>query len=227
VNQGNTFRVDLDLRDSLDRRLHPEALVLQEDRNLIMGSQSVIDLDAEHEMDAAYLAMVSHEQQALGRYLLLRERDGRPYWTYLAVVHDFDTEPTCRPSDVRRCLRAILKDALNRRIRSLAAEPLGAWRQQGLSFESMVEAFDSAIVEFSAQLDTPLRLTLLLDEDSQLEEVSHLLRSCVLRKASRSFRTVDGGSAVVEVRQGGARLHYRFVPGSLSGYIVTRVGSVA
>jgi hypothetical protein len=47
----------------------------------------------------------------------------------------------------------------------------------------------------------------------------------LLSKGSRSFRTVDGGEALVEVRQRGNRLHCKFVPGSLSGYEVTCVDS--
>jgi hypothetical protein len=49
----------------------------------------------------------------------------------------------------------------------------------------------------------------------------------VLRRASRRLRTEDGEAVVVEVCQGAARLHYRFVPGSPSGYIVTRIDRVA
>jgi len=97
------------------------------------------------------------------------------------------------------------------------------WRSRGLALDEMVGAFEAAILEVSVDLATPLRLTLLLDDMTAVEEVSHLLRSRLLRKASRSFRTVDNDSALVEVRQRGLRLHCRFVPGSLSGYSVTCV----
>jgi hypothetical protein len=90
----------------------------------------------------------------------------------------------------------------------------------------VVHAFDSAILESSNLLRVPFRLTLLLDDLAELEEVSHLLRSRVLSRASRSFRTVSGDAAVVEVRNQGEKYHFRFVPGTLSGYLVTRVGSV-
>jgi hypothetical protein len=221
-----SFRFDLDLRDSLDRRLHPDALVVQEDRNLVMGRQGVLDLDAEDDLDAAYIAIREHRPLPLGRFLVLRRRETESYWTYQAVVHDFELNPTSRPGNVRRSLSAIFKDAAKRRLCSLAAEPLGFFEDRGLSVEEVVHAFDSAILESSGLLGVPFRLTLLLDDLAELEEVSHLLRSRVLSRASRSFRTVSGDAAVVEVRNQGEKYHFRFVPGTLSGYLVTRVGSV-
>jgi hypothetical protein len=68
-----------------------------------------------------------------------------------------------------------------------------------------------------------LKLTLLMGKMDEVEETSNLLRSCRWRRARRSFRTVDGDAAVVEVREGEARYHFHFVPGTLSGYLVHRV----
>jgi hypothetical protein len=121
-------------------------------------------------------------------------------------------------------LTAILKDSVKRGMNSVTVEPLGVWRKRGLTTEEMVEAFEASILEVSVNLGSQLRVTLLLDDMNSLEEISHILRSRLLRKASRSFRTVDGDAALVEVRQRGFRLHCRFVPGSLSGYAVTCVG---
>ena len=89
-----------------------------------------------------------------------------------------------------------------------------------------VEFFDPAtdFLPDPEAIGSQLRVTLLLEDMNSLEEISHILRSRLLRKASRSFRTVDGDAALVEVRQRGFRLHCRFVPGSLSGYAVTCVG---
>jgi len=227
VSQNWSFRLDLDLKESLNRRLRPEALVVQEDRNLVMGRQGVLDLDAEDDLDAAYIAIREHQPLPLGRFLVLRRREPGSHWTYQAVVHDFELNPTCRPGDVRRSLNAIFKDAAKRGLLSLAAEPLGSWGEKGLSFEEMVGAFNAAILESSASLKAPLRLTLLLADMNQLEEVSHQLRSRVLSQASRSFRTVSGDAAVVEVRNRKDRFHFRFVPGTLSGYLVTRSRHVA
>jgi hypothetical protein len=211
----------------LGQRLCPEAIVVQQDRNLVMGQQTELDLDDAGELEAAYATIASHRPLPLGRYLL--RRNGDPLlWTYQAVVHDLDLNPSCRPGDVRRSLIAILEDALRRKVTTIACEPLGSFRNVGIDFEEMVEAFDAAIVEVCVErLQTPLRLTLLLPGVEALEQVSHLLRSRILRRASRSFRTVNDDAAVVEVRQSGSRLHYRFVPGTLSGYMVTRVGDVA
>jgi len=106
----------------------------------------------------------------------------------------------------------------------------GLWQVSGrnqLSFDEMIEAFHDAILELSPLLEAPFRLMLMLDEFDQVEQVSHLLRSRLLRRASRSFRTVDGEAAVVEVRNGSSRYHFRFVPGTLSGYMVTRAGQGA
>jgi hypothetical protein len=219
-----TIRFDLDLRESLGKRLQPEALVVQEDRELKMRPEFSKQLDPDNDHDAAYMALSSKLPLPLGRYLLLRPQDGLPYWIYQAVIHDLKMESSCRPGDVRRSLTAILADAERRELTSIAIESLGSLDTHGLTIDEMAEAFDSTIFELSMERTTPLRLTLLLDKMSQVEEVSHLLRSRVLRRARRSFRTVDGDAAVVEVLQGGVRLHFRFVPGSLSGYIVTRLG---
>lgn len=225
--QDWSFRFDLDLRDSLNRRLHPEAVVVQEDRNLVMGREGVLDLDAEDDLDAAYIAIREHRPLPLGRFLVLRGRERESHWTYQAVVHDFENDPSCRPGDVRRSLVSILKDAAKRGLRTLASEPLGIIGERGLSLREVVDAFDAAILESSTVAQERFRLTLLLEDLPQLEEVSHLLRSKVLSRASRSFRTVGGDAAVVEVRNQDNRFHFRFVPGTLSGYLVTRVGHVA
>jgi hypothetical protein len=198
-------------------------MIVQEDRNLVMAGAGMLDLDSGDGLDAAYLAIADHRPLPLGRYLLLRSRGDEAYWTYQAVVHDLEAKPTCRTGNVRRSLTAILKDGVKRGMTSLTVEPLGVWRNRGLTTEEMVEAFETAILELSAEIANPLRVTLLLDNMDSLEEVSHLLRSHLLRKASRSFRTVDGDAALVEVRRRGVRLHCRFVPGSLSGYSITCV----
>jgi hypothetical protein len=223
ASANNSLRFELDVAEALGRRLQPDAMIVQEDRNLVMAGQAILDLDREDDLDAAYLAIAEHRPLPLGRYLLLRCRGEEADWTYQAVVHDLEAKPSCRAGNVRRSLTAILKDGLKRGMTSISVEPLGVWRGRGLTNEEMVEAFEAAILEVCVGLEGPLRLTLLLEDMEALEEVSHLLRSRLLRKASRSFRTVDGDSALVEVRRGGSRLHCRFVPGSLSGYSVTRV----
>jgi len=221
------LRLDLDLEDALGRRLHPEALVVQEDRNLVLSAPPLLDLDRDDELDAAYLAIVEHRPLPLGRYLLMRPREGRPYWTYQAVVHDLDVRPTCRPGDVRRSLVAIVEDAVRRGFGLLAVEPLGVWRSHGLGWEELVEAVDSAMLEVAVGLGGTVRIVLLLPGLGEIERVSLGLRSLVLGRATRSLRTADGDAAVVEVRREDVSLHYRFVPGSLSGYVVTRVNRVA
>ena len=220
-----SLRFDLDLDEALGRRLSPDAKIVQEDRNLVMAGQTMLDLDRHNGLDAAYLAIAEHRPLPLGRYLLLRNRGDEAFWTYQAVVHDLEEKPTCRAGNVRRSLTAILKDCVKRGMTSVTVEPLGVWRSRGLEIEEMVEAFEAAVLEVSVGLRAPLRLTLLLKDLELLEQVSHLLRSRLLRKASRSFRTVDDESALVEVKQRGFRLHCRFVPGSLSGYAVTCMDS--
>lgn len=225
LTQEWSFRIDLDLRESLDQRLRPDAVVVQEDRNLIMGNQAVLDLDAEDDIDAAYMALRDHRPLALGKFLLLRGSGDEAAWTYQAVVHDLELDPSCRPGDVRRSLCAILNDAEHRGLCALAAEPLGLFRGRGLDVEEVVEAFDAAILESSKVLGTPFRLTLLLEDMAQLEEVSHLLRSRVLSRARRRLRSTDGEAAIVEVDNHDCRIQFRFVPGTLSGYLVTRAES--
>jgi hypothetical protein len=219
------FRFDLDLRSSLGGRTRPEAIVAQEDRNLVMGPQAILDLDAADDLDAAYLAVRDHRPLPLGGFLVRRGREPGQPLTYQAVVHDFELDPSCRPGDVRRSLCSVVRDAQKRGLGFVAAEALGRWHGRGLSLEEMIEAFHDTILELSPQLEAPFRLMLMLDDLDEVEQVSHLLRSRLLRRASRSFRTVDGDAAVVEVRDGVAKYHFRFVPGTLSGYMVTRVRS--
>ncbi len=217
------LRFDLDLRESLGQRLQPDAVILQEDRNLVMAPPGVLDLDRNDDLVGAYLAILRHRPLPLGQYLLLPGHARQARWTYHAVVHDLERRPSARPGSVRKSLEAVIADAPRRGLQHIAAEPLGVWGSRGLSLEEMLEAFDESVLEASLTIDAPLRLTLMLGDLEQLEEASHLLRSQVLRRASRSFRTVGGDAAVVEVRRPGARLHFRFVPGSLSGYKVTRL----
>jgi hypothetical protein len=186
-----------------------------------MAGATLLDLDSDDGLDAAYLAIADHRPLPLGRYLLRRGSGEKPYWTYQAVVHDLEATPSCRGGNVRRSLTAILKDGVKRGMTFLTVEPLGVWHSRGLTLEEMVEAFEASILELSVAIASSLRVTLLLDGMDDLEEVSHLLRSRLLRKARRSFRTVDGEAALVEVQKQGFRLHFRFVPGSLSGYSVT------
>lgn len=201
--------------------------MVQEDRNLVMGPQAVLDLDASDDLDAAYLAVLDHRPLPLGGYLTLRDREPGGPLTYQAVVHDFELRPSCRPGDVRRSLCAVVRDAQRRGFRFVATEALGRFHSRGLSLDEMIEAFHDTILELAPQIEAPFRLLLMLDELDQVEEVSHMLRSRLLRRASRSFRTVDGDAAVVEVRDGVAKYHFRFVPGTLSGYMVTRARSGA
>lgn len=221
------LRFDLDLVDALTRRLVPDALIVQEDRNLAMSAPPFLDLDREDDLDAAYLAIVQHRPLPQGRYLLLKPREGVPYWTYQAVVHDLESRPTCSPGDVRRSVLAICHDAMKRGLRTLAMEPVGVWRSLGLTLDQMIEALDTTFFELALDLETPIRIVLLLEDLESIEEASLGIRSRILRKASRSLRTVEGDAAVVEVRRDPVRLHYRFVPGSLSGYMVSRVTRVA
>lgn len=226
VNRESTLRFDLDLRESLRHRLRPDALVLQEDRNLVMGPAGVLDPEQEADVDGAVRAAAAQPPIPLGRFVVCRGSDGVAGLTYGAVVHDFESRPTCRPGNVRRSLTAILADADRRGLSTVAVEPLGVLNRHGLTMDGMVEAVDQSLLEASVAIHGNLRVVLLLDRMEQLEEVSHLLRSKVLRRASRSFRTVGGDAAVVEVRWEGCRLHVRFVPGTMSGYMVTRLGTV-
>lgn len=228
VAREATIRFDLGLRESLGAGLRAQALVVQDDRNLRIGGFDSDELDGSDELNAACSAIAAQIPLPLGRYLLCRRStESAPELEYRAVVHDLEASPTCRPGNVRRSLVAIVEDAVKRDVSSLASDPLGSFKNRGLTLEELVGAFDEAIVELSVALRLPFRLTLLLDKLSQVEEASHMLRSRVLRRASRSFRTVAGDAAVVEVRRRGARLHFRFVPGSLSGYMVTRVNHTA
>ena len=221
------LRFDLDLDDAMDRRLEPDALIVQEDRNLVLSAPPFLDLDTEDDLDSAYLAITQHRPLPQGRYLLLRPQGERRYWLYQAVVHDLERTPSCSPGDVRRSVLSICRDAVKRGFSLIAMEPVGRWGSRGLTLDELVEALDTTFLELALDLEAPLHVVLLLDSLETIEEVSLGVRARVLRKASRSFRTVNGDAAVVEVRRDLARLHFRFVPGSLSGYMVTRADRVA
>ena len=47
-----TLRLDLDLRNSLGEWTFPDALIVQEDRNLVMGPQTILDLAENEEVTA-------------------------------------------------------------------------------------------------------------------------------------------------------------------------------
>lgn len=200
---------------------------MQDDRNLVMGPQRFLDPSSDDELVAAFRAATEFRPLPLGSHLLRPAPSSGSPWTYHAVVHDLDQQPSSRPGDVRRSLCSVIRDSQQRSFGFLAAEPLGRWQGRGLSLDEMIEAFHDAISEVTPQLAAPARLTLLLEDMDEVELVSHRLRSRLLRRASRSFRTVDGDTAVVEVRNGGTRFHYRFVPGTLSGYMVTRAGGAS
>jgi len=217
-----SLRFDLDLRNSLGRRAHPDALVIQEDRNLMIAGQAVLDLDMEDELDATYAAGINQRPLPLGSHLVLRGRDPDVPWTYRAIVHDLELSPSCRPGDVRRSLCAVVRDAVDRGLRSVAVEPLGRWQTRGLSLDEMSSTFDAAIIELSVTVESPIHLILFFEELDEIEEASHLLRAKLLSRSSRSFRTADGDAAVAEVREGNEKFYVRFVPGTLSGYLVNR-----
>ena len=220
------LRLDLDLKDALESRLSPDALVYQEDRNLVMSPSTVLDLEEVRDPGGVMDSAGELLPLPLGRCRLWRARGGRREWIYQAVVHDLSQSPSCRPGDVRRCLVSVLEDAPRRGVKVVATEPLGLWRRSGLQVQEMADVFDEAIFEVVNGLTGPLRLVMLLDRMEQLDEVSRFLRSGLLRRASRSFHTVSDETAMVEVRHGGRRLNVRFVPGSLSGYIVTPGGTI-
>jgi len=221
-----TLRLDLDLKDALETRLVPDALILQEDRNLVMSPSSVLDLEEVRDSEEALETAATELPMALGRYRVWRSPDEGPRWIYQAVVHDLSLSPSCRPGDVRRSLVSILTDALRRGSRVVATEPLGLWKMSGLEVQEMADVFDEVIFEVITNLDRPLRVVMLLEHMEHLGEVSRFLRSGLLRRASRSFHTVSDDAAMVEVRHAGQRLNVRFVPGSLSGYMVTLGGAV-
>jgi hypothetical protein len=202
--------------------LYPEALVFQEDRNLVMGGQTILDLDSDDDLDAAYAASCNHRPHPLGGFLVYRGKDPYEPLAYQAIVHDLELDPSCRPGDVRRSLCSVVQDAQERDLTSIATEPLGRWHERGISLDDMARAFDAAILELSTSVEKSIRMTLVFDELEEIEEASHLLRARILSRASRSFRTADGSVAVAEVREGDAKFHVRFVPGTLSGYLVTR-----
>ncbi len=194
MNLGTTLRCDFELRESLGSQLFPDAVIVQEDCNLIMGCQQPLDLDGAHDLQAAYLGALAHQPLPVGHYRLLGPSRENEWKTYQAVVHDLDARPSCRPDQVSRLFLAIMADALGRNLEYLASEPLGAWRNSGLTLPAMAGAFADAVVELATEIRKPLRLALLLPGPGQLEAVSRLVRCCVLERASGRFAPVASDS---------------------------------
>jgi hypothetical protein len=226
VNRDCSLRFDLDVRDSLHARRRPDALIVQDDRNLVMAPPGTLDPETVVDLEGAARTAAAHRPLSVGTFLVSENTDTPVRWTYRAIVHDFDSSPTCRPGDVRRSVTAILADADRKCLDAVAMEPVGIWNHRGLTPESMVEALDRAVLEAAVRLTRSMRVVLLLDHVDELEAVSNLLRSRVISRATRSFRTVAGDAAVVEIRSLGHRLHVRFVPGTMSGYMITRIARV-
>ena len=64
---ANSLRFDLDMVEALGRRLQTDAMIVQEDRNLVMAGSGMLDLDSDDGLDAAYLAIAEHRPLPLGR----------------------------------------------------------------------------------------------------------------------------------------------------------------
>ena len=217
-----SIRIDLDLRDALHRRFYPDAVIFEEDRYLRMASLPAVDLDPREDLDAAYLAIRKQRPLPLGRYLLLRPGAERPSWTYQAVVHDLELHPSCRPGDIRRALVAILENAASRGFFCIGLVLPGLGKTEGLALSDIVEAIDAAILELAGRIEESLRLVILLEEFGQLEIASNLLRAALLRRAQRSFRNISEEFAIVDFFLGRRNFQARFVPGSSSGYVLSR-----
>lgn len=218
-----SIRIDLDLGDALHRRFHPDAVILEEDRYLRMASIPAVDLDPGNDLDAAYVAIRKQRPLPLGRYLLLRPGSDRPSWTYQAVVHDLEFRPSCRPGDVRRALIAIVENALSRGFLTLGMALPGIGEPGSLALSDVLEALDSAAVDLAGSIEKSVRLVVLFDEFYQLEAASNLLRATMLRRAQRSFRNLGEDVAIVDFSLDGQSYQAHFVPGSSSGYVLSRV----
>lgn len=99
----------------------PEAVVREEDTWLVLSRPPVVeppDADPPRLLREAR----DYEPRSPGSVVV---REGRPV-ALLAVVHDLDRDPTCRPGWVDEALRAVMEELHRRGVARLALPVLGA-----------------------------------------------------------------------------------------------------
>jgi O-acetyl-ADP-ribose deacetylase (regulator of RNase III) len=142
------------------------ALVLEEDTWLILSADTAVTEPAEH-LVRLLTELQATEPLAPGRVIL---RAGRPL-KFLAVVHDFSSEPCCRPAWISAALTEILSICGERQIPSLLL-PLFGVRHGGLKPAAVVPLIIRAI---RAEAAASLKTVVLAVPPGDREEVERIL----------------------------------------------------
>jgi hypothetical protein len=123
-----------------------DALILPEDTYLLLQTVT-LELDPTTtplDLWAALERAARAEKHSLGSVII---EDGRPRGaTYVArvIVYDFDSEPICRPEDVRTGLRTALSELVGRGCATIGVVPLGTLRG-GISHEEYDEVLHALV----------------------------------------------------------------------------------
>jgi len=133
----------------------PDALVLEEDTWLILSADMQVTEPAEHPV--RLLTRLHDAEPAVPGKVLIRGEDPL---TLLAVVHDFDAEPCCRPEWIEVALRRLLDICRERRVATLGVPLFGVAHGRLLPEEViplMVRVLldNEAVIPLSVQLDVP------------------------------------------------------------------------
>ncbi len=94
VAHESCLRFDLDLSEALGRRLRPDAMIVQEDRNLVMGGVGILDLDLKDDPRVGKYLMFYHATEHLDPHehigicsLGIAWSDDLIYWSWPKKPH--------------------------------------------------------------------------------------------------------------------------------------------
>jgi hypothetical protein len=169
VRFGNGLDLELALGDEA---AVPEALIVPQDVNLIMGEVTVIEETGETPGDAVAAAATT-TPRAPGSVVVGPRRPGLPL-LFQAVVYDFQRSPPTCEEHVFAALLTALEEARARGVRGLGVQPVGT-AHGGLSAERFLHLL-SQVCYSAAELGTSLRrVYLLLSSADELGRYEALL----------------------------------------------------
>ena len=135
------------------------AVVLEEDTHLVSSAPSALSLEDAPSPLRVLTAAKDTEPLERGAVVVRR---GAPH-RLLAVVHDFDAQPTCERAAARAALERALEVATSLGVRGLALPLLGA-AHGGLSLDAACEVVTGAL---EARAGALVHVWLVVDEARQ------------------------------------------------------------
>ena len=167
--------LELDLVSGEEVPPETEALVVPQDVYLILGD--VVSLEEEPSIRTPAQALTEALRQRprrRGTVVTGPSRRGRPLLLQ-AIVYDFEDSPPTRESHVFEALMSAFEEAGNRRLSSIAVQPLGT-AHAGIEPGSFL-ALLTQVCYSSVELGTSLRrVHLLVASPAELDRYERLLR---------------------------------------------------